>query len=354
MKKLTILLALVLLAATLPVFALEVTTTGRFTWFGNWDFAGPTSSGNISYGRIGWDVKVDDFNTVKVRLRAEDVKDDWFSTPEADFRLKNFMLVSDLTGALGLKLPVTVKATVGLFDTYFTGWWYASMSGWEGYYALPGVAGAAWDGMLVQVDRVKQGAVQLDVGVLEKATLHFYTDLWGQYVMVGADSSAIPYTSLWLAYGASGDDFAKGDMSVEAKVDLPEFVEGLKLMVPAFFRYGLGSKDLSWMGGLAADYKMFHVGAGIQGDNEDAIHHIVADLSVVPIEAAKIWVSLYMDQAAPLNPLSAVDIAASYKFGAMNLVVGYLIGGEDKLAIPLYGDNAAYANGLYFGFDVSF
>jgi hypothetical protein len=32
-------------------------------------------------------------------------------------------------------------------------------------------------------------------------------------------------------------------------------------------------------------------------------------------------------------------------------MVGYLIGGKDRLKVPLYNDNPAFVNGLYFGAD---
>jgi len=388
MKKLTILLALVLLATT--AFALDVTTVGRFLWFGNWfsmDQKIVDSSGDISYGRIGWDLKVDDFNTINVRLRAEGI--DWGSTD--DFYLKNFKLVTDITGALGLDLPITVKSTVGLFDTYFTGWWYASMSGWEHYYGGPNAAstsgivpqenyGMTWANRLVNVGQKSQGAVQFDVGVLEMVTLHAYTDLLGENVLLGADAAFGP-VALWLAYGAYAYDyfdktavnFAKGDLSIEAKVDFPEFVEGLKIGLYPYFRLGLGKvvpvgsfteeTPFTWGVGLSTDYPVFNMpvrlAAGVQGDNVAALDHMIFELSLVPVEAAKIWATAYVDtDSGRKKALTAFDIAASYKLGAANLILGYIIGGWDlgtiNFKLPIYGDNAAYSSGFYFGFDCSF
>jgi hypothetical protein len=374
MKKLTILLALVLLATT--AFALDVTTVGRFTWFGNWnsmDQKLPMSSGDISYGRIGWDLKVDDFNTVNVRLRAEGITD-W---GVSDFYLKNFKLVTDITGALGLDLPITVKSTVGLFDTYFTGWWYASMSGWEHYYgganALDAdtgefTTGMTWSNMLVNAGQVHQGAVQLDVGVMEKVTLHGYTDLTGRYVMLGADAAFGP-AALWVAYGAEGEWFGKGDLSIEAKVDLPEFVEGLTIGVYPYFRLGFDKvvpigftakeTPFTWGVGLGTGYKIFHLAAGVQGDNVAALDHMIFEASVVPIEAAKVWVSAFVDtNSGKADSLMAIDIAGSYNLGAAKVILGYIIGGKalgtSNFSLPLYGDNAWYSNGFYFGFDCSF
>ena len=52
-------------------------------------------------------------------------------------RVRDLYLTTDVTGALGLDLPITIKTTIGKFEPGFTDWSYVSESGWENYYDWP-------------------------------------------------------------------------------------------------------------------------------------------------------------------------------------------------------------------------
>jgi hypothetical protein len=368
-RALVVLITLALLAVSATVFA-ETTIKGTFMWFGNYDFFNAPKTTDITalsgdvQGRVKLDTMVDKFNEIYVELRAEGLFD-----PANDFYLKNFKLVSDLTGALGLQLPFTAKLTFGYFDTYFTGWWYADSTAWDFYYGGPNPSvggipgkGANWSNGLVNVGEQKAGAMQFDIGV-GPVTLHYYNDLAFHNLLAGADATFGPL-GVWLAWAVYNTSyFDDSDLSLELKYAFPE-MSGFKINLYPFFRYYIGtptpdpgdhlSTPFTWGVSAAGDYSMFHLGLGVQGDAQAIIDHFFAELSVAPVAGAKIWVNPYFDTHLTQSILTGIDIGASYKFGAANLMVGYLIGGTDRLKVPLYNDNPAFVNGLYLGADCSF
>lgn len=368
-RALVVLITLALLAVSATVFA-ETTIKGDFMWFGNYDFdtsPATVNAGDVK-GRVKLDTMVDKFNEIYVELRAEGL-----FVAANDFYLKNFKLVSDLTGALGLQLPFTAKLTLGYWDTYFTGWWYADSTGWDFYYGGPNpslgglvISGANWSNGLIWSAETKPGAMQFDIGV-GPVTLHYYNDLAFTTILAGADATIGPL-GVWLSYGAfqqagKKSPFDFNELSLELKYAFPE-MSGFKLALYPFFRYYLNtpvppagdnfSTPFTWGLSAAGDYTMFHLGLGVQGDAQAIIDHFFGELSVAPVAGAKIGVNGYFDTHLTKSILTGIDIYGSYKFGAANLIVGYLIGGTDKLVVPLYNDNPAYKNGLYFGADCSF
>ena len=60
--------------------------------------------------------------------------------------------------------------------------------------------------------------------------------------------------------------------------------------VPVFFRYQLNAapaQDYTFGVGVSADYKMFHLAAGLEGDSDNALDNVVIDVSVTPIDNAE-------------------------------------------------------------------
>jgi hypothetical protein len=342
MKKLCMLLVvLALLATSLPLFAADVTFTGRMAWYANVLDDGPDSNTLIRYRPVVT-VKVDDYNTIVTELRA-----DGLSWSTEDFFLQYFYVTTDIVGALMLDLPVTIKTTIGKFEPGFTDWAYVSESGWENYYT--------WPNGIADVGPFDQTAMQLDVG-FGPAAFHLYSDFAG-FMMFGLSGGFGPVSG-WLTYQAPAGAFGEGILGVEAKYT-GEFGD-FKLGVPVFFRYKLGTasdgslpEDFTYGVGLGADYSMFHVAAGVEGDSVDALDNVVVDVSVAPMEPVKIQANVYMDLAAA-NSLQGINLAASYKFGAAKFILGYIIAGEDHNAIPLNGDTFALAGGLYGAVDISY
>lgn len=335
MKKLaTFLVILGLLAITLPVMAKEVTVGGVFQFFHYNDLASSAADSSWVKVRPQLDYKLDDFNSVTIQLQGD-------SFPGDNFRLA--YLKTDITGALGLALPVTAKSTIGYFDTYFTNWSYVSMSGWEFYYD--------WPNKLVNQGQNKNGALQLDVG-FGPVNVHWWNDFLGENIMVGADAAFGPVTA-YLAYGSAMADLGAGNLSIEAKFATKLMGDMLSIAVPAFFRYGLGDQAFTYGGGVGVDYSMFHVAAGLEGDDVDALDNIVFDVSVAPMAMLKVWVSAYMNLAAvaPATAFTGADIGAKISLGAANFILGYALASEGVATISVYNDTYA-AKGMYFGIDV--
>jgi len=355
MKKLAVLF-IVLLAVALPVLA-EVDVKGELWMFASYDFATDPVAAASSFGKaeVNLNYKVDEFNTVKLELDSEGA--DWSGLTDIDndglnddgdpigdlvkrnVAIDDFRLITDVGGVF--KLPVKVTATFGYFDTYFTDWSYVSMSGWEFYYD--------WPNKLANDGPDSDGAWQLDVGV-GPATIHWWNDFLFDRMMFGVSAAAGPVSG-WVTYQAAFSGFGDGDLGVEVKYS-GEFGD-LKLAVPAFFRYGLGDEAFTYGGGVGVDYKVFHLAAGLEGDDADALDNVVVDVSVAPMEGLKAAVSAYMDLAST-NAFTALAIEVRKSLGALNAILGYVIGGEDNVAVPVYDDNYAVANGLYAGLAISY
>jgi hypothetical protein len=360
-KLLVVLLALTLFgvfafaqddAATFPA----TTVGGSFIWFSNYDGNAVTSGPNQA--RIAFTTKLDANNTVYMSFRAEGGVANWNGYTLPSVKLRNAKLTTDVTGALGIALPVTVKLTTGYFDTYFTNWGYADDAGYAFYYE--------WPNGLVNGGLNTSGAFQLDLGA-GPVNFHYFNDMAFDSLLVGADSAVGP-VSFWAAYGATGMDadkenVGKGSLSLEAKYALD--AGDLKLAAYPYFRYALGAAgflpaegDFVAGLGVGVDYTMLHVGLGADLDNfskldTTGLSHVVVQASVAPIAAAKVGVNAYLKMYED-NALQGIDIYGQYKFGVATVQAGYIVGGTDKNAIPLYGDNPSAANGLYALIAVSF
>ncbi len=358
MKKLWMLLiALALLVTAVPMFASDVTFSGRTIWAANYDPDTGSIPALVRF-RPTLTAKIDDFNTLVAGFRMEDVwvTRPFITTPDIvpGVRVRDMYVTTDVTGALGLKLPVTIKTTLGQFEADFTDWNYVTESGWESYYDWPnGIAdlGPYNDQLTARVD-VAFG----------KAAFHLYSDFVGG-MMFGLSGGMGPVVG-WVTYQAPANAFGEGILGVEAKYS-GEFGD-LKVGVPAFFRYKLGAasdinlpQDYTFGVGVSGDYKMFHLAAGLEGDSNKIPDNVAFDVSVKPMDPVKIYGHAYLDvgkdsSATGTSALAGIDLGASYKLGASNFMLGYIIKGDDLIAIPMNGDTFNMASGLYFALDVSF
>ena len=117
---------------------------------------------------------------------------------------------------------------------------------------------------------------------------------------------------------------------------------------------------------------MFWAVVGATTTNQNTLQHYSATLHVDPVSPADIYLGFYMDGSSS-NALQAVDIGASYKFGAFKLIVGYVVGGTDQTNstvggpvggklnndggnfVTLGNDNVGrIANGFYIGSAIAF
>jgi len=349
MKKLWMLLmVLALLATAAPMFASDVTFSGRMIWSANYDPDFGAGAGLVRF-RPTLTAKIDDFNTLVAGFRAEgwNVVDPTMTDIWTGLRVRDLYLTTDVTGALGLDLPITIKTTIGQWEPGFTDWAYASESGWENYYD--------WPNKIADVGPFdKQMTAQVDIG-FGPAALHVYSDFLG-FMMLGLSGGFGPVSG-WLTYQAPASGFGDGILGVEAKY-AGEFGD-LKVGVPVFFRYELADPpsdgyQFTYGVGASVDYTMFHVAAGVEGDDVDALDNVVIDVGVKPLENLQLKVNTYLDLAAT-DALSGIDIQVNYMLGGTKLMLGYVVAGEVTTdAIPINGDTFGVANGLYMAVDVSF
>jgi hypothetical protein len=349
MKKLWMLLiALALLVTAVPMFASDVTFSGRMIWATAWDADLGADSMLVRF-RPKLTAKIDDFTTLVAEFRMENyavLKTDLSGDIWSGLRVKDAYMTTDVTGALGLDLPVTISTKIGQFEPGFTDWAYASESGWENYYE--------WPNKLADVGPFDaQATGQVDIG-FGPAVLHIYSDFLG-FMMFGLSGGFGPVSG-WLTYQSPKSGPGDGIIGIEAKY-AGEFGD-FKLGVPVFFRYEMADtavEEYTYGVGASADYKMFHLGAGVEGDSVDALDNVVVDVSVAPLEPLKIQANAYLDLGAVTdNALVGINLEASYKLGAATYMLGYVIKGEDELAIPMNGDTFGLATGLWFAVDVSF
>jgi hypothetical protein len=376
MKKLWMLLVLALLVTALPTFASDVTFSGRMIWDAAYDPDGSASAGLVRF-RPKLTAKVDDFNTLVAEFRMEgawvaskgDITGGFFTDADKaanqGVKVTYAYVTTDITGALGLSLPITIKTTFGKFEPGFTDWNYVSESGWESYYD--------WPNMIADVGPFNTGGGQIDIG-FGPATLRVFSDLQG-FMMFGLSGGFGPVVG-WLTYQAPASGFGDGILGVEAKYSA-EFGD-IKLGVPVFFRYQLnaaaGAQDYTFGAGVSGDYKMFHLAAGLEGDSAKIPDNVVFDVSVAPLDNLKLYGHVYLDMgkdavvtAALKEPLpggtpadintqalAGIDLGVSYKFGAATAMLGYVIGGDDLVPLPINGDTFNVANGLYMAVDISY
>ncbi len=359
MKKLWMLLiALTLLVTAVPIFASDVTFSGRTIWAANYDPDTGSIPALVRF-RPKLTAKIDDFNTLVAQFRMEDqwTVDITGAGPlHPAIRVRDMYVTTDVTGALGLKLPVTIKTTLGQFEADFTDWNYATESGWESYYDWPNKTAdlGPYDDQLT---------ARIDVA-FGKAAFHLYSDFVGG-MMFGLSGGMGPVVG-WVTYQAPANAFGDGILGVEVKYT-GEFGD-LKVGVPAFFRYQLNAapaQDYTFGVGVSGDYKMFHLAAGLEGDSDKIPDNVAFDVSVAPMEPVKLYGHVYLDVGLDAATVSSgvntetfagADIGVSYKLGAANFMLGYIVGSSatDKVALPINGDTFNMANGLYFAIDVSF
>jgi hypothetical protein len=361
MKKLWILLVALAMLGAAPLFA-DVTLSGELMGYAYTDF-GANGGAGFPKLELNLNAAIDDFNTLKLELDSEggdfaggldlaDLDNDGLDNsdpPEAieagtdifkrNVAVDDVRLVTDWGAALGL--PIGVKTTVGYFDTYFTGWYYYDASGWTWYYD--------WPNKLVQQGPDASGAVQIDIAA-GPVNVHWYNDGAGKDFMVGADAS-FAGLSAWLAYGSTFQAFGDGNLAIELAYAIMDMAN-----VGGFFRLGLADDPITYTYGLnvGADFGMFHVAAGFEGDDVDVWDNAVAEVAVSPVDAAKVAVVMFSDTNAGADWLQGIDISASYKAGAAKFFLGYALtlGADTIIAYPS-GDNFA-ATGLYAGVDVDY
>jgi hypothetical protein len=198
-------------------------------------------------------------------------------------------------------------------------------------------------------------ALKLDIGVMEGVNVHLLTDTLLSKQMFGADAAFGDF-GLFVGYGNSNAyEIGKGDLNVEFKYALPE-MGGFKATLYPYFRYSVGAAVTTYSYGVSVggSFSMFNIALGIQGDDKYALDHYVVEFSVAPMEGVSVWANAFLTGNDTEGALAGIDLGASYKVGAAKLIAGYIVGGDKKVAVPIYGDTVAYKAGVYLGADIGF
>jgi len=402
MKKAWIFLIVVaLLTLSVPLFADGPTVKFSMLgfWWANYDpsvtAAGANSWMAGGYQRV-WptaDVAFDANNTLEIGLRfhsdaiTKAVNENAGGMPTMDLAdsLWHFMWTSDLTKSAGMTdLPVDVKVTIGLMDSVLTNWWYDN-NGWEweygGWNAKSGsgqTPGTNWDSQLVTINA---DSAFLGYGLAVGAgplTFHWVNDFQMQNTLLGVEGAYMGFAA-FVSYGIyTGSAYGNSNLAIEAKYDVPE-MNGIKLTPSAFYRSALQYSHYVFGGDLTVGYQMFKLIVGATSTDFNSLAHYSGTLFINPSDPAQLWIGAYLDGSTYLGAsggLQAVDIGASYKFGAFKLIVGWVVGGNDQVKGPVQslvdagtqaaqynaGNNVTLGNdnvggirnGLYFGSAINF
>jgi hypothetical protein len=393
MKKAWLFLIVVaMLVLSVPVFAQTMAApapTVKFSMLGFWwtnvdpSIGGVADTVNSGYKRV-WptaDVVFDANNTLEIGLRfhSSATRDNDNSGAESVMDLADslwhFMWTSDLTGAMGLKdSPVDVKVTIGEQDSVLTNWWYDN-NGWEWEYGgWAKTPGTNWDAGLITINADSNFlgySVAISGGPI---ILHWVNDFSLANTLAGVEFNYMGL-GLFASYGyyngvytASSYGGAQSNVAIEGKYDVPK-IGDLTLTPSLFFRDAVSPSNWAFGGDISIGYQMFKLVLGATTTSTYSLQHYSATLWITPADPAQLWIAAYLDGATPDNaPLQAVDIGATYKFGAFKAIVGWVIGGADQTynvngvsqenggnQVTLGNDNVGgIANGLYFGSAINF
>jgi len=401
MKKAWIfLIVVVMLALSVPVFADGPTV--KFSMLGFWwanvdpsiTATGVANTINGGYQRV-WptaDVAFDANNTLEIALRfgAQPNVASFQNTPPSAYgtntgmnlagSLWHFMWTSDLTKSAGMgDLPVDVKVTIGLLDSVLTNWWYDN-NGWEweygGWNGGTQTVGNNWDAQLITINGDSNFLgyhVAVGVGPI---ILHWVNDFGLQNTLVGAEGSYMGL-GVFVSYGYyNANPYGTNNVAIEAKYAVPQMGD-ITLTPSAFFRDSLQPAHYVFGGDLTIGYQMFKLIVGATSTDFNSLAHYSGTLFITPADPAQLWIAAYLDGATPDSaPPQAIDIGASYKFGAFKLMVGWVVGGNDQVKgavqplvdagvgaaqynagnnVTLGNDNVGrIRNGLYFGSGINF
>lgn len=326
MKKLRFVLALVIAIAFVMPAAADVTVGGEFQWYKSL-----TGTAGAGFPKVELNVTgmVDDYNTVKLELDSEGA--DFNGTVAVD----DFRLCTDVSGALGVD-GVAINTTIGFFDTYFTGWNYATRNGWDYYYNTFPYMGAP----------TATGALQLDLGFGDY-TAKVWTDLFDN-LMIGFTGS-VADLGFFVTYKGATADLGGGMIWLDLGYSLD--LGGPSLYIPAHFTYDLGASSMVYGAGAKFSMDMLSVGAGFDGTTADALDNVEVDVTVTPVDGMEAWVVALLDLGAT-EAFSGVEVGASYGFGAMTLGAGYVYG--DNWGTGVWYDSFGGEDGLFLFADIDY
>lgn len=331
--------------------------------------ANDTGSGLTSTGVIqgsGSEVRifasVDDYTKGTITFQATQVGTSVMPfattpTPAAvsvnSLTLYEIYLQSDIFGALGLDLPVSLNLDFGYYELYYVNWNYVSRSGKEYYYP-----GAFWSGapgatgtFIFQTLLNPNLAMTWKVGFGDFMFTYYNSLDFGQ--MLAAFSGNVAFLNFVVGFSGDYADLGNtGTIYVEAGANLD--LGAATLFIPGVFAYNLGG-NWNWSSGVKAGIMdMFTVAVGVGGDNVNAFRYILPELSTQAIPGLDIYAIAEID-LADASAFNSVDIGAAYKVGALEINPGVVIALDNTLVTSIANDGYGFqGTGFYVDFTLNF
>jgi len=311
MKKLLV-LSVLLGLMIVPAFASDVTFGGDLTYGFISDFSGEA----VGFGEkfdltLDMTAVVDEINTVHVS---------WNDLEIAGMTPDKAVIVHDL-GAW-LDLPVGVVLTTGWDDPDIN--YYQSLSTY-GNEEIGGQDGTEFLGfdLLVDADMV-QFELAMDPGYAD--------DLADGQLLIGVAAPDLMGASVEFYYYQGGalvpvDEYGEGNVVFDAGYSTE--ISGIALDAGAAFAYYLGDTavpEWEYGVGLAVGYDMFGLDIGLDGNSEDTLNLMTANVMVSPVELADIYAFFAMDfSEAADETFQYAELGVDAHVGAADMYVGYQI-----------------------------
>jgi len=357
MKKTIVFMAVVLLAFGMvsTVSAADVTFGGDLGYFLTADKDDTDMASNIGKARVKMGVAVDDFNTVNLELRNDEMADDVFN-------IKFFSMTTDVSGALGID-GVGITTTFGKFEDWFSHWNSATSANRarpvETNWKLGGASTAG------------NGEIALTFGdiTVKAFVMSGNKDAIAAYKFGIESDSLVEGLNFIASYSAYTDADADGKGYIKADAGYEMTAGDISLTFPVAVLNNMETKKTEYAVGVKAGYDMFGVNVGYKGDtygsdDKDADgkpqkHAILdAELMASVTEEATIYGKVYNDLEAD-DVFQSVDFGAKYSLGALTLYAGYVSATNSDFATMVCDDDSTgrygvTGSGAYFASKISF
>jgi hypothetical protein len=341
MKKLLVLSALLGLLV-LPVFADHVSIDmGGDSTFG---FIGDFGDNEAENTDLTWDVIVgiDDYNSFTWSLAGLD------TAPAIS--LDKALVTTDVGMWLGL--PVGLKVMWGWDDPDANE--FAVTTGYENEQVYDFSPVLYWGFDFLLSASMFEVEVAFDPGISGGA------GDFGHILAGVAIKEPVPGLNAEVYWWQGGtptltDEFDAGQIGFGASYETE--VSGIGLDAGASFLYDTDDTATeAWVFGLgvAVDVTMFHITAGIHGDETDTLSSLSATAEVSPVDMATLYVGMLMDLSdAAAETLQEVDLGVNAHIGAVEAYLGYVVtsvGSGDNYNSPA----GIPDGGAYLKFDVNY
>ncbi len=388
MKKTFVLLTIVLALLAAPVFA-EVAFSGEANFGISSDFAAKKDAGKD--GKDGFAAKLDtlklgvkgsvgEFTSVTFDLKVADLgkQNSWGNfTAKDSVKVDKFVVATDVTGAMGLDLPVDVKLVTG-FNDYFEAKKFHAGDGY-GLAEIGGKAGKFWS-LGADVKIVDMVTLRIGGNAWMQSGVNTDGDSYVQGLFIGAFveelsglSAEVYYVLSAAEYEVLGTKIKNVDLfGLDAAYALD--LDGMKITPSAAFmmlkanekKSNPASDSSAYVFGAGVNFEMDAINAGLSfkgtaPEDEDTVMDLGFDAGYKINDMFKVYAGVklgdmtndmyFTDKAAAedgVDANSGADLGVQMTFGeGVDYFFGYQLG-AGKL------NNLTEKEGLYLSVKVKF